>query len=523
MKENFLTLIKHTFSKYSTNKVYVIGKGGSLDRISKDLLSDGVIININDSELFIPGDFCFFHNKWVVQSIKNNNARSGLYFSDYDFDNENFIKVPYYPEDQNIYESLFISKDLPKIYVSDFLFLSVSNFLNYVVEELDLELRVYFLGFDFDLDSKSPLFSNFTMHREEFTAALLKSQENIFIDLLKNKNLLKFDMFHVGEKQYSNCHIEHFIFNKNPLNNSNDYKSNLFYYSLLKEKINNGIPIIVAELTNNHLGDEYRLREMIRLSKLSGADAIKVQIRDVNTFYTSEELAKPYKSVFGVTLGDYRNGVELTSHLFDILIRECLINEIFWFISVLDKNSFDKIQKYNLPLIKLPSTISNHKNYLSHVANSFSGDVVVSTGYSSLEYEKFVLDSFFKFDRNVFLLQCTSSYPAPDDSCNISVVRYYNELKESRYPKLIPGYSSHDVGSLVSQMAISAGALMIEKHVKLGNVDWVHFDSVALDLTTQEFKLFCSDIKRAISICGDKYKKIDKRENHKYIPNEKSN
>jgi hypothetical protein len=30
-------------------------------------------------------------------------------------------------------------------------------------------------------------------------------------------------------------------------------------------------------------------------------------------------------------------------------------------------------------------------------------------------------------------------------------------------------------------MAVAAGARMIEKHVKIGDLDWVHFDGVAID------------------------------------------
>ena len=45
-------------------------------------------------------------------------------------------------------------------------------------------------------------------------------------------------------------------------------------------------------------------------------------------------------------------------------------------------------------------------------------------------------------------------------------------------------------------MAVAAGAVMIEKHVKLSSVDWSHFDEVALDLGTDEFKNFVLDIEK---------------------------
>jgi N-acetylneuraminate synthase len=72
-------------------------------------------------------------------------------------------------------------------------------------------------------------------------------------------------------------------------------------------------------------------------------------------------------------------------------------------------------------------------------------------------------------------------------------------------------------------MALSAGAIMIEKHVKLGDLDWIHFDGVALDLSTNQFKNFVQDIKIANSICGKPEKIIHAVEHHKYEPNEVSN
>ena len=65
-------------------------------------------------------------------------------------------------------------------------------------------------------------------------------------------------------------------------------------------------------------------------------------------------------------------------------------------------------------------------------------------------------------------------------------------------------------------MAVAAGARMIEKHVKLGTVSWSHFDEVALDLGTDDFKSFVKDIRQAEAINGKSDKMIAKAEHHKY-------
>ena len=190
---------------------------------------------------------------------------------------------------------------------------------------------------------------------------------------------------------------------------------------------------------------------------------------------------------------------------------------------MLDWNSYVFLQEFDIPLLKLPSTISNHKNYLLKVGEDFSGDLVISTGFTDATYEQFVLDNFVSEDRRLFLLQCTSSYPTPPEACQVSVVRHYDELASSKYNNLYSGYSSHDVGSLGCMLAVAAGAKMLEKHVKLGDLDWIHFDGVAIDLYNNKFKDFVHDVRKAEVMCGSKNKTIHSQEHHKYVVNEKHN
>jgi len=279
--------------------------------------------------------------------------------------------------------------------------------------------------------------------------------------------------------------------------------------------------LIVAELTSNHLGDLIRLKKMVRLAKEAGADLVKVQKRNVDTFYTKEELNSRYDSPFGCTLGDYRRQVELNEAGFIFLDRVCKQYDIGWFCSVLDIPSFEFIMKFNPFMIKIPSTVSNHRNFLEIVANRYSGDIVISTGYTDKKYEEYILN-LFKKNSKVYLLQCTSAYPTPDEDCQVGVVRHYYKLK-SEFPQIYPGYSSHDVGSLGCSLAVASGAKMVEKHVKLSNVYQVHFNHVALNLLTGEFKNFVQDVRRAERIIGSEYKTIKSSEHHKYKVNKVSN
>jgi N-acetylneuraminate synthase len=272
---------------------------------------------------------------------------------------------------------------------------------------------------------------------------------------------------------------------------------------------------IVAELTTNHFGDRQRLETMIRASFAAGADYIKLQKRDVQTFYSAEELAAPYVSPFGTTFGEYRSALELTEDDFAHVDALCHTVGIGWFASVLDEPSFQFVRQFSPRMIKLPSTISQHTDFLTYVARNFNGSVVLSTGMTDRSYEEFVLTTFARMDR-LFLLQCNSAYPTPMEDCNVAVVRHYSDLSR-KDARIVPGYSSHDQGWLASVIAIGAGARMIEKHIKIGTTRWAHFDEVAVDVGNGEFADYVHHLRQAETILGNPIKSPTKSEHHKYV------
>lgn len=525
--ENFYTLIKNIVSGSSTNKIAVIGKGDSISAIDKEKLKDFIIININDSERIIPGQFALLHSLWSYSSVKENGFKSKCYVTDLSLDNIPHLQVPYRPDTYENIETTLQKLEDDDLFIADILFLSAIKLSMTISETLNRVVDVYFLGFDFEIH-EAPKIVDYSNHDENFKNVFLRTQDHYFKyakSYFKNKVGIKINIIHVGNKDYSDISVP--LFNSGAFSRESDVKvisdqSNTKNYLKLVEKVKNGHTAIVAEFTNNHIGDPDRLVKMIALAKEAGADLIKVQKRNIDSFYTKDELNGAYDSPFGKTLGDYRRAVEMNHDLFMLLDAECKRREIPWFASILDYESLEFIKKYDCPLIKLPSTISNHKNYIQKVSNEYAGDLVVSTGFTGPDYEEFILN-LFKDKETLWLLQCTSSYPTPPEACQISVVRHYDELRHSKYPGLLPGYSSHDVGSLGSMLSVAAGARMIEKHVKLGNLDWVHFDGVALDLIDEQFKGFVKDIRKAELMCGKKLKRIHTVEHHKYQPNELHN
>ena len=128
--------------------------------------------------------------------------------------------------------------------------------------------------------------------------------------------------------------------------------------------------------------------------------------------------------------------------------------------------------------------------------------------------EEWVVESLQTYEQ-LNLMQFNSAYPTPLTDCHVGVVRHYHELSR-RHPHIIPAYSSHDFGWLASALAVAAGARMVEKHVKLGNTEWAHFDAVAVDLTTPAFKEYVDGVRQAQTIVGSDEKQVNASEHHKY-------
>lgn len=526
--ENFYNQISDIVSALPTfNNIIIVGKGGSLNDVNKTSLENAFVININDSERFFPGHLALFHSPWVYQSVRENGFKAKCYLTSLDIAHSGkWVKLDYRPESYDSIERTMALFHDNKVYLTDFLLITAIKIANIIAFKQSRKLEVYLLGFDFEI-SKQTSVADFSGHDEDFKNIFLKTQRNHFEYLKRNiehaESLIT--VYHVGNQRFSQMTVFDFNykFHNSIVNQINvDAFDNLADYYTLTEKVKSGYVLVVAELTNNHVGDAARLRKMIQMAKSAGADMIKVQKREVDVFYTKEELESAYLSPFGKTLRDYRTGVELNDELMEVLCDECKKQKIVWFASVLDYPSLQYMIRYNPPIIKLPSTISNHKNYLKKVAIEYQRDLVISTGFTDKSYEEFVLENF-NDNRNIFLLQTVSSYPAPPESCQIAVVRHYDYLRNSKYPNLLPGYSSHDVGSMACVMAVAAGAVMIEKHVKLGDLEWVHFDGVAVDLQTDAFAKFVSDIRKAQVICGSGEKKIQSIEFHKYKPNQMHN
>lgn len=504
--DDFSTLLKNIESIYSTDTIFILGKGPSADLVRPEVFTSSLVIGINDSERITPADVTLFHAPWVEKALADSGFRSRLYLAPAPFPSggRDVVVCPFVPLTQDSSDLMMQRFLSDQFAIEEVLFISALQLARKVAELRGRTQTVYMVGFDFDATAGySKLFSNEHSDGVDQVRTLrISPQEHYFVHALYMLRSSPIEVRHVGTRSFSAL-------------TSEDLNVALGGRPVARGDSPDARVAIVAELTTNHFGDRSRLERMIRASHAAGADYVKLQKRDVEGFYSPEQLASPYVSPFGKTFGDYRRQLELDRDDFQFIDALCKEVGLGWFASVLDLPSFEYMAALQPAMIKLPSTISEHTDFLEFVANNYNGKVVLSTGMTDQAYETFVLDKFSKCER-LYLLQCNSAYPTPLEDCNVAVVRHYHELSRSE-SRIVPGYSSHDFGWRASALAVAAGARMLEKHVKLGNTEWAHFDAVAVDLTTPLFRDYVDQIRETETILGSDTKKINGSEHHKYF------
>lgn len=502
--------IENIASTFGTDTIFILGKGPSVDRINPAVMAGALVIGINDAERIAPCDITLFHDDWVQPALADNGWRSRLYISSTDLQpgRGEALRASYVPGSQEGADVMMsrLVADTPEddFVIEDVLFLSALRLARVIARLRDRPQQVYMIGFDFSADKgyAQAIAHDYAPADPGERAIRITPQEFYFINTLYMLRDSEVTVHHVGDRSFSSMASE-------------ELNALLMPFAHAPAVPGAAGVLVTAEITTNHFGDRNRLERIVRAAKAAGADLVKVQKRDVETFYTQEQLAGKYVSPFGTTFRDYRHALELDRDDFDFLDQLCRSLGIGWFASVLDEPSFRFVQQFDPELVKLPSTISEHTDYLELVAREYRRGLVLSTGMTDTAYEQWVLDTFTNCDR-LYLMQCNSAYPTPQQDCHVGVIRHYRDLAAD-HSHIVPGYSSHDFGWLASALAIAAGARMVEKHVKLGNTEWAHFDAVALDLTTREFADYVAQIREAEQIIGSEEKKVNDSEHHKYF------
>lgn len=208
---------------------------------------------------------------------------------------------------------------------------------------------------------------------------------------------------------------------------------------------------IIAEVGINHGGDEGVCAAMIAAAGEAGADAVKLQIVDPDESYHPD--TDSYR--------EFQDKV-LPCDSLARLMKVAADHRIILFSTPGDMSSLALMCEVGMPAVKISSGLLTNIPLLRKAAET-GLPLILSTGMAYLdEVRESVAAARAAGARDLAVLQCTATYPAPANSVNLRVMATLGDALE-----LPIGYSDHHDGGLACVAAVAAGAALIEKHFTL--------------------------------------------------------
>lgn len=226
-------------------------------------------------------------------------------------------------------------------------------------------------------------------------------------------------------------------------------------------------PIVVAEISNVHLGNLDRAKKLAKLAKECGAGYLKTQKRNPEECVPIEWLQRPHPNpyfAYGPTYLEHRKKIELTAEQHSELKKYCDEIGIQYASSVWDLTSAAEIIRLNPAFIKVPSACNCNFDLIQFIVDNSGLDIHISTGMID-KPEKSKLFDYIRGQKDTgrfVVYHCTSEYPCEFERLFLGELEtMQNELSETnvRY-----GFSNHGKGIAVDILAYGLGAEWIERH-----------------------------------------------------------
>jgi len=259
---------------------------------------------------------------------------------------------------------------------------------------------------------------------------------------------------------------------------------------------------VVSELCCNHQGDYLQAIEMIKISKLCGANYIKFQkrnpIKAVPIDFHNQPHPCPLHS-FGETYLQHRQNLEFSIEQHRELKDYCEEVGIGYSSSVWDEDSAREIISLSPDFIKIPSAMNENYNLMDILFNEYDGDIHLSLGMISKK-NKEILFNYIKDKKDrIIIYHTTSSYPVKFKELFLKEIE---ELKKI-FPRV--GYSGHHLGIAVDIAAYVLGVEWIERHFTLDRTLRGTDNSASLEPTG--LQKLCRDLN---AVCKSvNYKDVD--------------
>ena len=261
---------------------------------------------------------------------------------------------------------------------------------------------------------------------------------------------------------------------------------------------------IIAEIGINHNGDVEIAKDLIKVAKTAGCDAVKFQKRSIELVYPSSELEKPRESPWGTTNKQQKEGLEFGQREFEEISSFCKQLDIEWFASAWDPESQKFLRQFDCKYNKIASAMMVDEDHLELVASE-GRHTFVSTGMSTLEEIDKAVQIFNKSNCPFELMHCVSTYPMEDTDANLNCIHMLRE----RYGCNV-GYSGHEVGLAVSYAAAALGISSLERHITLDRSMYGSDQSASIE--PQGLNNLVGAVRKIEKAMGDGKKRVLKSE-----------
>lgn len=248
--------------------------------------------------------------------------------------------------------------------------------------------------------------------------------------------------------------------------------------------------LIVAEIGNNHEGDLSVAAEMIRAAAAAGADAVKFQT------IVPERLVAASQPERLAQLRQF----QFSPNQFASLAAEAHANGVMFFSTPFDLDSVDWLAPL-VPAFKVASGDNDFYPLLDKIAST-GKPVLVSLGFdgrrAAASLIEFFRDAWRQHGRDegeLALLHCVAAYPTPDEQADLGAIRTLMSLG------VTIGYSDHTLGITAAELAVAAGARIIEKHFTLDR-SLRTFRDHQLSADPAQFEALVAAVRRAERFVG---------------------
>ena len=260
------------------------------------------------------------------------------------------------------------------------------------------------------------------------------------------------------------------------------------------DKINKGEVYVIAEMSANHGKSLDNALELVKKAYEAGADCLKIQT------YTADSMTIDCDNDYFKIKGGLWDGYNLYNLYEEALTpyewqgrikEECDKYGIDFLSTPFDKDAVDFLEGLGVEAYKIAS-FELVDIPLIEFAASKGQPMIISTGMGSAEEIQDALDACKRVGNNqVVLLKCCSEYPANWADMHLKNIP---DMKQ-RFNVPI-GLSDHSEGSITAVVAVTLGACVVEKHLKLDNVKSADSE---FSMSFDEFKSMVEDIKKTLS------------------------